>query len=196
MVGKRKYRAHHMQLQHASQAIDQASAAKRLRIMKHDSDMRASLSKNAKNAKKTAWKTARRPGERRVLHKDPSATPGFGLEPQRATRGGPAMFLPGNTPNLQIKIVRGKRFAKTAAIVFNSVSRFVAAAEQSDDELRFDSLVTQTEYFAVSGSRADQFRAGASLICPASARWASKSCACGKASACSSFIFQSCSSRQ
>src|SRR5882724_1381151 len=173
MVGIRKYRVHHMQLQRASQAIDQASTAKRLRIMKHDSDMRASLSKNAKNAKKTAWKAARRPGERRVLHKDPCATPSFGLEPQRSKRRGPAMFLPGNTPNLQINIVRGKRFAKIAAIVFKSVSRFVAAAEQSDDELRFHSLGTTTESFAVSGSRADQFRAGASLICLASARCAS-----------------------
>ena len=64
------------------------------------------------------------------------------------------MFLPGNTPNLQIKIVRGQRFAKIAAIVFNSVSRFVAAAEQGDDELRFHRLGTKTESFAVSVSRA------------------------------------------
>src|SRR6266850_1891613 len=122
--------------------------------MKHDSDMRASLSKNAKNAKKTAWKTARRPGERRVLHKDPCATPGFGLEPQRSKRRGPAMFLPGNTSNLQIKFVRGECFAKIAAVVFNSVSRFVAAAEQSDNELRFHRLGTKTGSFAVSVIRA------------------------------------------
>src|SRR5882724_6873108 len=162
MVGIRKYRVHHMQLQRASQAIDQASTAKRLRIMKHDSDMRAGLSKNAKNAKKTAWKAARRPGERRVLHKDPCATPGFCLEPQRSKRRGPAMFLPGNTPNLQINIVRGKRFAKIAAIVFKSVSRFVAAAEQSDDELRFHSLGTTTEPFAVGVTREIRRR-----VCPA-----------------------------
>jgi hypothetical protein len=154
MVGSREYRVHHVQLHRASQAIDQASAAKRLRIVKHDSDMRASLSKNAKNAKKTAWKTARRPGQSRVLHKDPRPTPGFGLEPQRSKRRGPAMFFPGNTPNLQIKTVRGERFAKIAAIVFHSVSRFVAAAEQSDDELWFHRLGTKTESFAVSVSRA------------------------------------------
>jgi hypothetical protein len=143
-----------MQLHRASQAIDQASAAKRFRIMKHDSDMRTSLSKNAQNAKKTAWKTARRPGQRRVLYKDPCATPGFGLEPQRSKRRGPAVFCPGNTPNLQIKIVRGERFAKIAAIVFNGVRRFVATAEQSDDELWFHRLGTKTGSFAVSASRA------------------------------------------
>src|SRR6266700_2291200 len=119
MVGSRKYRVHHVQLHRASQAIDQTSAAKRLRIMKHNSDMRASLSKNAKNMKKTARKTARRPGQRRVLHKDPCPTPGFGLETQCSTRRGPAMFFPGNTSNLQIKIVLGERLAKIAAIVFN-----------------------------------------------------------------------------
>src|SRR5207247_3997603 len=112
------------------------------------------FSKNAKNAKKTARKTARRPGERRVLHKDPYATPGFGLEPQRSKGRGPAMFVPGNTPNLQIKTVRGERFAKMAAIVFNRVSRFVAAAEQSGDELRFHRLSTKTESFAVRVSGA------------------------------------------
>src|SRR5438034_9565984 len=84
MVGKRKHRAHHTQLHRATEAIDQASSAERLRIMKHHSDTRTGLPKKAKNAKKTAWKTARRPGECRVLHKDPCATPGFGLEPQRS----------------------------------------------------------------------------------------------------------------
>ena len=46
---------------------------------------------------------------------------------------------------MQIEIVRGERLAKIAAIVFNSVSRFIAAAEQSDDELWFHRLSTKTE---------------------------------------------------
>jgi hypothetical protein len=154
VVGKIERIAHSVQLHGAAHSIDQASTAKRLGIMKYDSDTRAGFPQHPQNAQEFVRKSARRPRQRRILHMNPCATPGLRLEHQCSKRCSPAMFVPGNAPDLQAKIVRDKRFTKIPAILFNRVSRFVAAAEESDDELRFHVIGAKNKSFAVSVSRA------------------------------------------
>jgi len=124
---------HGAKLNASAEAIHEARAAEGFHIMKDDGDAGTGGLQDLQDAREVVRKTARRPGEGGVLDEDPATAPGRRLEAQGVQSIGPAVNLPGNAVNFELKVMGLQGGAEVAAILLDGVRGHVFASEKSDD---------------------------------------------------------------
>jgi len=105
-----------------------------LDIMIDNANSGTSRFEDFQDVEKSLWKATRRPSKRGVLDEDPDVSPMLRLKIQCVEGAWPAMDFPGDTANIKLNVMRVQRGAKVAAVLFDSVGRFVAPTEESDGE--------------------------------------------------------------